>query len=114
MSEIKFSREPYKITYYKDGEKKVIRRRPPPKQHEMLPKDVVELNRSKNADFQSGEEFTVKHINQRHPNVLQVTNEDGVSTFVDYYDLDLKEVRSARNGVLPEDLPENNKYLTWP
>ena len=114
MSDIKFSREPYTVTYYKDGERKVIRRRPPPKLHPMLPKDVVELSRSKNADFQAGDEFQVKHINQRHPNVLQLVNDDGVSTFVDYYDLELTERRAMRNGLRPEELPENNRYLLWP
>ena len=80
----------------------------------MLPKDEVTLTRGKNVDFEEGDSFVVKHINQRHPNVLQVTNEDGVSTFVDYYDLKLEQKRSSQNGVDPLDFPENNEYLLWP
>lgn len=111
---IQFNRKPYKVSYYKDGELKTIRRVPPPKLHDMLPKDQVSLTASKNDDFQEGDKFVVKHINQRHPNVLQVTNEDGVSTFVDYYDLQLEAKRSFRDGVDPIDFPENNEYLLWP
>ncbi len=111
---IQFNRKPYKVTYYQDGVKKTIRRRPPPKLHNMLPKDEVVLKHSKNADFVEGDEFTVKHINQRHPNVLQITNEDGISTFADYYDLKLEKKLSYRNGVHPLDFPENNEYLLWP
>ena len=80
----------------------------------MLPKDEVSLKVGKNEDFEAGDEFTVKHINQRHPNVLQVTNDDGVSTFVDYYDLKLERKVAGRDGVDPLDFPENNKYLLWP
>ena len=93
---------------------KTIRRVPPPKLHDMLPKDKVVLQQGKNEDFETGDEFTVKHINQRHPNVLQLTNEDGRTTFVDYFDLKLEERRATRNGVSPLDLPENNSYLRWP
>jgi hypothetical protein len=80
----------------------------------MLPKDEVRLTRAKNADFQSDDTFTVKHINQRHPNVLQVTNDEGRSTFVDYYDLDLETMVAKREGVDPRELPVNNRYLLWP
>ncbi|SMF38037.1 hypothetical protein [Pseudobacteriovorax antillogorgiicola] len=111
---IQFNRKPYKVTYYKDGERKTIRRVPPPKLHDMLPKDKVSLTRGKNDDFETGDEFTVKHINQRHPNVLQVTNDDGRSTFIDYYDLKLEQKIAKRNGVDPLDFPENNRYLRWP
>lgn len=111
---IQFNRKPYKVTYYKDGEKKTIRRVPPPKLHDMLPKDQVILNRGKNEDFEQGDEFKVKHINQRHPNVLQLSNDEGKTTFVDYYDLKLDKKFALRDGVNPIDLPENNEYLRWP
>ncbi len=114
MSEVKFNRTPYTVTYMKDGEKKTIRRVPPPKLHEMLPDDLVSLTRGKNADFKAGDEFTVKGINPRHPNVLQLTNEDGIDTFIDHYDLRLEEIRSTRDGVEPIDMPINNRYLLWP
>ena len=111
---IQFNRQPYKVTYYKDGEKHIIRRRPPPKLHQLLPKDEVSLKLSKNADYQAGDEFTVKHINQRQPNVLQLENDSGQTTFVDYYDLNLEAKRALPGGESPLDLPENNRYLLWP
>ena len=114
MSDVRFNRTPYTVTYYQDGEKKTIRRIPPPKLHEAVPDDTVKLTRGKNADFKAGDEFTVKSINPRQPNVLQLTNSDGVSTFADYYDTTLEEMRGARDGIEPIDLPINNKYLLWP
>ena len=102
---------PYVVSYYKDGKKVNIRRTPPPAMHEMLPTDVVKLNFTKNADFREGENFTVKNINPRHPNTLQITNEEGAHTFVPYYDLELKE-RVAHRGEGKD--PRYNRYLTWP
>ncbi|MFW7379778.1 MAG: hypothetical protein ACOH5I_13275 [Oligoflexus sp.] len=112
--EIKFNREPYTVRYTQNGEQKTYRRRPPPKLHEMLPSDIVVLTQSKNDDFQAGQEFTVKHINQRQPNILQVTNDQGISTFVDYFDLRMEEMVAKRNGVDPREFPQNNRYLLWP
>ena len=111
---VRFSRVPYTVTYYKDGEKHSIRRQPPPKLHEMLPEGEVRLTRSKNADFQAGDEMTIKGINPRQPNVLQLVNEDGLSTFVDSFDAQLEVMHAPRNGVEVIDLPVNNKYLLWP
>ena len=92
-----------------------IRRRPPPKLHEMLPKDEVTLTRKKNDDFQVDDSFKVKHINQRHPNVLQLENDDGQTTFVDYYDLKIERKLGERpGGQNALDLPENTEYLLWP
>ncbi len=98
----------------KDGVKHTIRRQPPPKLHDIMPEDEVKLTRSKNADFKEGETLTVKGINPRQPNVLQLVNEDGLATFVDYYDAKLETIRSARNGVEVLDMPINNRYLLWP
>lgn len=111
---VRFSRTPYTVTYMKDGEKHTIRRTPPPKLHDMDVQDEVRLLRSKNDDFKEGEVMTVKGITDRQPNVLQLVNEDGLSTFVDYYDARIENVRSARNGVEPLDMPINNRYLLWP
>jgi hypothetical protein len=41
-------------------------------------------------------------------------NEDGLSTFVDYYDVKLETMKGQRNGVDVLDMPINNKYLLWP
>ena len=90
MSSIHFSRKPYNVTYYKNGERHTITRRPPPQLKNIMPEDIVTLTRSKNVDFQEGDEFKVKHINTRHPNVIQIENEEGNATFVSSYDLDLE------------------------
>ena len=113
---IRWSREPYTVTYYKDKEKHTIRRRPPPKLHEALPGDMVSLTRGKNDDFKEGEEFKVKTIMQRSPNVLQLVNEEGLTTFADYYDTKLETDPEDRlaEGMVATDLPKNNKYLLWP
>lgn len=112
--EIKFDRKPYTVQYTRNGEKKTYRRRPPPKLHDMLPTDKVVLTQSKNEDFRKGQEFTVKNISPRQPNILQVTNKDGVSTFVDYFDLRLEEMVAKREGMNIKDSPQNNRYLLWP
>jgi hypothetical protein len=112
---VRWTRRPYTITYQDlKGEKHTIRRVPPPRLHDMLPTDIVELTRQKNEDFVVGDEFDVKHINPRHPNVLQLTNDDEITTFVDYYDLDLVEEVADRPGVNHFDKPINNRYLMWP
>lgn len=111
---IQFSRKPYTVTYYKDGEKQTIRRRPPKKLHDILPKDVVELTHKKNDDWPVDSEYEVKHINPRHPNVVQLENDDGQSTFVSHYDLELKDALGDRGTDSPMDDPERNRYLLWP
>ncbi|WP_141732300.1 hypothetical protein [Oligoflexus tunisiensis] len=111
---VRFSRAPYKVTYMKDGVQHTIRRRPPPKLHDMEVQDEVRLVHGKNDDFKAGETLTVKGINPRQPNVLHLVNEDGLSTFVDYYDAKLETMRGPRNGMDVIDLPINNRYLLWP
>lgn len=98
----------------KDGVQHKIRRQPPPKLHDIEVDDEVSLVRGKNDDFREGDKMTVKGISPRQPNVLQLVNEDGLSTFVDYYDARLETMRGARNGVEPIDMPINNRYLLWP
>ena len=115
MSSIRFSRKPYTITYkdLRSGELRQIKRRPPPKLHDILPTDQVELLRSKNEDWQEEGIYTVKHINPRHPNVIQVMDEDLGTTFVDYFDLEIDEKVAFRGGDSRDD-PRYNRYLTWP
>jgi hypothetical protein len=114
MDSVRFSQKPYNVVYMKDGVKHVIKRRPPPVMHEMLPTDIVELTQSKNADWTEGSEYTVKNINPRHPNIIQIEDKEGNSTFVPYYDLNLNEMVAPRKGYAPKDMPANNKYLLWP
>lgn len=114
MSAIVFDRKPYTVRYQKDGEWQSIRRRPPPKLHQMLPGDKVELTRSKNADFQQGDEFSVESISPRQPNTLKLKDSEGVTTFVDYFDLRLEQMVAQREGLDPRELPKSQKYLLWP
>ena len=74
----------------------------------------MSLKQTKNIDWEADEEFTVKHINPRHPNVLQLINDEGETTFVDHYQVELEEMIGARDGVRPQEMEVNNKYLLWP
>ena len=114
MSVVHFSRRPYPVTYYKDGQKVTIMRRPPEKVHDALPEDIVELKIKKNDDWNAGDDFKVKHINPRHPNILQIEKSDGETTFVPYFDVELEEMVAPRAGYQPKDIPKANKYLLWP
>ena len=111
---VQFNRTPYKVTYYQDGEKITINRRPPPKVHDLMPTDIVRLSRKKSDDFQEGDVVTVKSIQNRSPNTLQISNEEGLTSFVDYYDASLESKEYLPPGVSPLDLPKNNEYLLWP
>jgi hypothetical protein len=62
-SSISFSRKPDVLTSYKDGERRSITRRPPPKVHDIWPQDVVQLSKTKSPDFKSGDKATVTHVN---------------------------------------------------
>lgn len=106
-----FDRKPYTIMYYKDGEKIVKKRRPPPALHEMLPQDVVTLTHKKNDDFDVGEKYVVKHISQRSPNTIQIKDNDGKATFVPYYYLNLEKKIAIRPGE-EKNIPSD--YLLWP
>jgi hypothetical protein len=112
---IVFSRTPYTVRYVdQSGKQQTIRRVPPEKLHPMLPTDVVELTQKRSDDFKEGDAVEVQYINPRHPNVLQLKNDRGDTTFVEYYDLNLKEEVAPRDGVDPRDRPVNNRYLLWP
>lgn len=112
---IQFDRKPYIVRYLdQDGNQQQIRRVPPPKLHDALPTDKVELKKRLSDDFQEGDVLTVKSINPRSPNTLKVENEDGKVTFISSYDMFLKDKMAARDGLQPEQLPERNKYLLWP
>lgn len=118
MDSVRFNRQPYKVTYFKDGVKQTIRRIPPPKLHNIMPKDQVILKTRKNADYQEGDEFTVKGVSPRQPNTLHLQNEDGKSTFVSYRDLEVTEsfhfTDDDGNQVPVEEAPGANRYLLWP
>lgn len=113
---IQFSRTPYRVTYRDlQGQMQTIQRVPPPKLHEALPTDVVVLTSGKSEVFPEGKEVTVKSINPRQPNTLQVVDSKGNTTFVEYYGMKLKkQVNEERPGVEARELPINNRYLNWP
>ncbi len=123
---IKFAREPYTVKYVDlAGEVKSIRRVPPPKLHDALPQDSVEITRKKNDDFRAGDSVEVVGITSRQPNVLQVRNEKGQTTFIDYFDMRLDEMgpSPSEGEKLSTSLPQDwyrdrpttdNRYLIWP
>lgn len=112
---IRSNRAPYTVTYQDlKGETRTIRRVPPAKLHEALPQDIVTLTTRHNAVFEEGEDFTVKHVNPRHPNTLQLIDGDGATAFVEYHDIVLKDEVASRPGGDPRDQVRNNRYLTWP
>ncbi len=80
----------------------------------MLPTDKVELTFGKNDDWREGNTYTVKHINTRHPNVIQIQDSEGNATFVPSHDLLLKEKVGLRPGEERRDDPITSGYLTWP
>lgn len=112
---IKFNQKPYQVVYkdFHTNELKTVNRRPAEKQHLILPTDKVELTQKKNDDFEEGEEFTVKHISYRAPNVLQLKNDDNQTTFVNYFDTNLVEEVAYRNKPRIDD-EDSNRYLIWP
>ena len=117
MSEVKFDRKPYVVSYTKDGETHRIRRVPPPKLHDILPGDKVTISRRKGEDWDEGEEVKVKAISPRQPNTLQV-EKDGKTTFLPYFDTRF-EGRDGENLIAEDERrvasdPLGSKYLLWP
>jgi hypothetical protein len=113
--EIIFDRKPYTISYMdQEGNQQKIRRVPPPKLHEALPTDKVELAKKHSDTFDAGDVVTVTAINKRHANTLKVENADGKTTFISYTEMFLKDKNAPRNGVNPRDEPERSQYLLWP
>ena len=122
---VQFRREPYMVKYVDlTGNVQSIQRTPPPKLHDALPQDMVELTHKKNADFDTGDKLEVTGISPRQPNVLQVKNADGQVTFIDYFDMKLREKivpetgRQSIPGVPTSDSSPgwatDNRYLIWP
>jgi hypothetical protein len=110
-----FDRKPYIVSYIdNDGKQQKIRRVPPPKLHEALPTDKVELTTMRSDDFAKGDVVTVKSISPRQPNTLKVENSAGNTTFIGYNEMVVKEKLQARDGIPPERMPDRTKYLLWP
>ncbi|MBP6219113.1 MAG: hypothetical protein KA436_11055 [Oligoflexales bacterium] len=109
--------KPYSVSYkdFHTGEVKKILRRPPEKLHTFLEDDIVELKSSRTKDWPAGEDLTVKHINYRNPNVLQLAKAKGESSFFVYDEVDLVEKVNFSEGAQPQiDDPIANRYLLWP
>ncbi len=110
---IRFPRAPYEVSYYKNGERFTYRRRPPERLHDIWPEDEVSLVVDKNLDFQEGDVVEVSHINPRHPNVFQLENDEGTTTFVEYFDVELENEIGPRDGP-GANSSEAQRYLLWP
>jgi hypothetical protein len=121
-SPIRFDRKPYIVSYVdSDGKQQQIRRVPPSKLHSAMPTDVVELKYRKSDHFIEGDNVKVKHINPRQPNVLQVENRSGQTTFISHSEMVLKQKLTNTIGVQDasksseEPLQHiDNSYLDWP
>jgi hypothetical protein len=109
-------RTPYRVEYYKDGEKQVIRRVPPPKLHDYEVGDEVTIQRKKGDDWDLDDNVEVKDINRKHPNVLTTQKSNGDYTFIPYDDISLyKSHLDGLNATMDGDLEDyNDKYLLWP
>ena len=115
-SPIHFSRKPYTVVYkdFHSGELIHRKRRPPEKDHLMLPTDIVELKATKNNHWAQGDEVEIKHISYREPNVLQLKNEYDETTFLSSSEVDLVEEVAYREGSTHKSSPQDNRYLVWP
>ena len=116
---IKFDRKPYTISYVDNkGDKQTIRRVPPPKLHVGLPGDKVDITTTKSDDFRKGDSVSIKHINPRHPNVVQVQTSDGRTTFLNFNEFSVNGVETIKNGApnasVAADRPIKSNYLLWP
>lgn len=120
---IRFDRKPYFISYVdSQGQQQKIRRVPPQKLHNALPTDRVELRTRRSDHFNAGDEVTVKRINPRHPNVLQVENDEGQTTFITHYDMVFEQkngetpsIQSSSSHMQSDEEPTiSSSYLDWP
>ena len=92
-----------------------IKRRPPPKIHQLFPKDVVELSHKKNDDWKKGQTAEIKHINYRAPNTLQIESEDVQdSTFISSTDVIRVETGSISESNLDQNQERSQRYMLWP
>ena len=115
METVRLPDKPFYVTYKDFHTDKLVRikRRPPSANHSMLPTDLVELKTTKNEDWREGDVDAIKHVSYRNPNVLQLENENGQTTFVRSDEVLLKE-EIADRGKSSLDEFERNKYLLWP
>ncbi|MCB9228439.1 MAG: hypothetical protein H6618_02415 [Deltaproteobacteria bacterium] len=115
LGSLGFRRKPYTVVYkdFHSGELRQIRRRPPEKQHDILPTDIVELKTQRGDDWQEGDSVSVKHVSYRAPNLLQLKNSEGDTTFTPYFDVELEEEVAYRPGK-EKDVERSNRYLRWP
>lgn len=121
MSEVRFSTKPMtRVIIDNNGDERVVKRRPPDKKHLYLPEDKVELGVKHGDSFDEGYTYIVKHISRQDPNILQLENDKGETTFVPYFELDTsnapEDLRGKLNGNSGRDPehPINTKYLRWP
>jgi hypothetical protein len=114
--DVRFSRDPYTVVFkdFHTGKIQRITRRPPPLQHDMLPEDIVTLSRRSNDDWDLGTEATIKGINPRNPNVLQLEQSNGDTKFLNAVEVNLEKQVADRPGEKKIDSPRYNRYLTWP
>ena len=107
----------YDVSYrdFHTGEMKKIRRSIPKKIHDIIPEDTVKLKYKRNDDWLAGEEFKVKHVSYKNPNILQIINDDDMTTtFVSSYDVNLERVGERDEVRSKNDSIRRKEYLRWP
>ena len=116
MDPIYFDRKPYFVTYkdFRTNETVRIKRRPPEKLHEILPTDIVELKVNHGDNWEEGSSYAVKHISNRSPNILQIEDKEDDTTFIPYYEVELKQKVAYRGRTEQQEDPGSNRYLLWP
>ena len=113
----------YKVQYYRDGQKHIIRRSPPRKLHPVEVNDQVTITHKRNQDWDVDDNVRVMNINKRHPNTLQVTKDDGSYTFLSCFDVKWEDKEAQRwdeKTIVEKDAvrraadPIGSNYLLWP
>jgi hypothetical protein len=120
MTAVRFSSKPMtRVIIDNNGDERVVRRRPAEKKHLHMPEDKVELGVKHGDSFEEGASYTVKHISRQDPNILQLENSKGETTFVPYFEVDMTDAPESVRGKLKQsrqdiEHPLNTKYLRWP
>ena len=85
---------------------RLLKRRPPVRNHDIDPTDEVLLLKTRNDDWQAGNTYEVKRLAHKNANVIQLKNENNETTFVN---ADHLEIESERYTNRPKD-PRYGEY----
>lgn len=108
------SRRPYTVVYYEEGERRVIKRRPPPRLHKIEVEDEVRIQRKRSDHWDEGDVVKVSSIADRQPNTLRVEDGEGRHTFISYRDVAFEGRPSGSEDPEESADPIGTRYLLWP